>query len=204
MKVYLDWEGLLVNPRFCRNGGRVAWSNYDVGIIREPITHEKVRSLVEGKQYTFQSAEDGSVFQLLYEFDESQQLKLARLAFYKISGIENDSEVVDGPKPEAEDQILPWLRFDFTEEYARGVLHYRSHLHLGGFKDARLVVAGVPGPHQFIELVVTMCYPDYYRVHRLDENGRFSAGANLSEVNLCCRDAFNEEEESSIIHVRLP
>jgi hypothetical protein len=80
---YWDWRGLLVNPRYCRQGLRVSWNRYAVGIIREPINYEKVRSLVETKQFSFQCAEDGSVFQLLYQFASDDDLELARLAFYK-------------------------------------------------------------------------------------------------------------------------
>jgi len=143
------------------------------------------------------------VFQLLYEFDESQQLKLARLAFDKVSRTVNGPEQVKDL--DLKWKIRPFLGYgSISQKSTPGASCTISLIYTGGFKDARLVVAGVPGPRQFVELVIAMCYPDYYRVHRLDESGKFGAAANLSEVNVCCRDAFNEEEESYIIHIRVP
>lgn len=204
-ETYLDWNGLLVNPRFCRNANRIAWSRYDIGIIREPITREKILSLVESKQYSFQCAEDGSIFQLLYEFDNDANLVLARLAFYQATLPQRLDEVADAWNTDAASEgAIPWFRFDFTEDYASGVLHHVSHLHISGFQDARFVVAGVPGPRQFTEFVIASCYTDFYKAHRLREDGHFLEPQKLKEMNVPCRNAFEGMIESSIIHIRVP
>lgn len=203
-RAYQDWNGLLVNPRFCRDGNRIAWTRYDLGIIRDPITYEKVRSLVESKQYSFQCAEDGSVFQLLYEFNDLSELVLARLAFYKAAMPLKFDNFAIGPVSERPDDFVPWLRFDYTEEYATGILHHASHLHISGFHDARFVVAGVPGPRQFIEFVTATCYPEFYKIHRLLSNGELVEPRKLKELNLRCKEPVGGEAESAIIHLRIP
>jgi hypothetical protein len=201
---YWDWRGLLVNPRYCREGLRVSWNRYAVGIIREPITYEKVRSLVETKQFSFQCAEDGSVFQLLYQFASDDDLQLARLAFYKAHVPLGEAIESSGPLPTFDDEFIPWMRFDYTSEHAAGVLHHESHLHISGFPGTRLAVSGVPGPRQFIEFVFASCYPDYYRTHRLKEDGTYTDEKLMKQVNVCCRQDKSKDIANRIIHLQVP
>ncbi len=201
---YWDWRHLLANPRFCRNGKQISWTGYSGGVIRDPITYEKVRSLIQTKQFSFQCADDGSVFQLLYDFDDNEQLRLVRLAFYKapLPLSEEDLESV-GPLPDFSDLFVPWLRFDHAKEYATGVLHYESHMHISGFPETRLVVSGVPGPRQFVEFVVAACFPDYYKDHRLNDAGMYRDHDAMQKVNTC----YVTEEgrgADSLIHVSIP
>lgn len=202
-EAYRDWHGLLANRRFCRDGNRIAWTKYDVGIIREPITYEKVRSLVETKQYSFQCAEDGSVFQLLYEFDAEDRLLLARLAFYHAEVALLD-EAQGQVLPDFSGETVPWLRIDYTDQYATGVLHHSCHLHLSGFPYARILVNGVPGPRQFVEFVVATCYPDYYKVHRLNEIGKYVDKQPIRDVNTCRIPASADELPNILMHFRVP
>ena len=37
----------------------------------------------------------------------------------------------------------------------------------------RVTVAGIPTPRQFVELVVSVAYPEHYQEHRLNESWRF-------------------------------
>jgi len=202
---YLDWQALLANPRFCRNGARVAWSRYSGGIIRDPVNYEKVRSLIEGKQYSFQFAEDGSVFQLVYEFDERNKIQTVRLAFYKAQlPLDEEDIASSGPLPDFADVFIPWLRFDYTQLYAAGVLHHESHMHLSGFPTARFAVSGVPGPRQFVEFVIASCYPDYYSMQRLDQGGRYRNHRLMRNVNVCCQRDRSRGIVDRIIHVKVP
>ncbi len=202
---FWDWKSLLVNPRFCRAGTRVAWNRYSGGIIREPVNYEKVRSLVEGKQYSFQCAEDGSVFQLVYEFDGKDEIQMVRLAFYKAQlAVEEGDLLSSGPLPDFADVFIPWLRFDYTQQYAAGVLHHESHMHVSGFPSARFAVSGVPGPRQFVEFVIASCYPEYYGAKRLDRNGAYLDPGAMSMVNVRCLHDRSKGLVDQIIHVRVP
>jgi hypothetical protein len=202
---YWDWKNLLANPRYCRQGNRISWNRFSGGIIREPITYEKVRSLVETRQFSFQSAYDGSVFQLLYEFEDSGELRLARLAFYNVNLPLTEEELeVGGPVPDFSDVFIPWLRFDYSREHAAGVLHRESHMHLSGFPNARLAVAGVPSPRQFVEFVLATCFPEYYADHRLDQSGSYRDRNTLQEVNVACIPGTSVAAVDHIIHVRVP
>jgi hypothetical protein len=203
---YSDWDFLLANPRFCRNERRIAWNRYTGGIIRPPITYEKVRSLIEAKQYSFQCADDGSIFQLLYEFDDKNAIRTVRLAFYKANlplG-EDESDSGSGPIPDFGDIFVPWLRFDYTKEYASGVLHHDSHMHVSGFPEARFAVSGVPGPRQFVEFVIASCFPEYYRGHRLDSKGRYVSPHTVRKVNVSCLPCGPNSVTDKIIHIRVP
>jgi len=202
---YWDWEGLLVNPLFCRSGTRVAWNRFSGGIIRDPVSYEKVRSLVEQKQYSFQCGEDGSVFQLLYEFDGTDKIQLVRLAFYKAQlPLDENDLLSSGPRPDFADIFIPWLRFDYTQQYAAGVLHHESHMHVSGFSSARFAVSGVPGPRQFVEFVVASCYPDHYSVRRLDHSGGYLDPGAMSKLNTSCLRVQSGGIVDQIIHVRVP
>lgn len=202
---FWDWKSVLVNPLYCRTGTRVAWSRFSGGIIRDPVNYEKVRSLVEEKQYSFQCAEDGSVFQLLYEFDDKNQLQMVRLAFYKAELPMDEGDLLSsGPLPDFADVFIPWLRFDYTQQYAGGVLHHESHMHVSGFPAARFAVSGVPGPRQFVEFVMASCYPEQYGAQRLDQKGTYRDPKEMSKINVRCLHDKSHGLVDQIIHVRVP
>ncbi len=202
---FWDWKSLLVNPRFCRSGSRIAWNRYSGGIIREPVNYEKVRSVVEEKQYSFQCADDGSVFQLLYEFDGNDNIRMVRLAFYKAQlPMEEEDLLSPGPLPDFADVFIPWLRFDYTQQYAAGVLHHESHMHISGFPRTRFAVSGVPGPRQFVEFVIASCYPEYYSAQRLDQNGTYRDPEEMSKLNVRCIHGQSNGVVDRIIHIRVP
>ena len=191
-----DWDGLLVNPRFCRNGDLISWTGFDGGKVKEPVTVEKVLALLNQRQFTFQCAEDGSVFQILYRFD-ADGLTEARLGFYLVKG---RGSLEEG---NAEIRSIAWIRFDFDRDSANGILHSACHLHLHGFPGTRVVVDGVPSPRQFIEFVVSACYPDYYRVNRLNDQDEPDSPAQLDEINSRGLPA-TETRSPYVLHVALP
>jgi hypothetical protein len=177
-KTFEDWDGLLVNPRYCRNDRAVCWTSFNGGRLTEPVTSEQVLGVLDQKQFSFQSAEDGSIFQLLYRFDSDDKLIEARLAFYLLR---SRGSLEDGY---AEVRSTAWIRLDYDTAAAAGLLHTACHLHLHGFPETRIPVDGVPGPRQFVEFIIAACYPDYYRMHRL-ESGNEPDNALIQTVNAC-------------------
>jgi len=178
-ETFNDWDGLLANPRFARVDDLVAWTNFTGGRLKDPITIERILDVVQTGQFTFQSAEDGSIFQLLYSFGSDGKLEVARLAFYLLqtrgSFEEGTAELISNS----------WIRIDYDLSTAKGVLHNDCHLHLYGFPESRIMVDSVPGPRQFVEFVISACYPDFYKVHRLNESGDFAKPKAIEQVNAC-------------------
>jgi hypothetical protein len=190
-----DWDGLLVNPRYCRHDNLICWSSFNGGRVKESVTSNHLLEILENRQFSFQCAEDGSIFQFLYKFDDNEELTKARLAFYLIR---SRGSLEEGT---AEIKSTAWVRMDFDRDGARGMLHSACHLHLHGFPEGRIIVDGIPGPRQFVEFIVASCYPDYYRVHRLDgENPPQTA--TIEKINSCTLPL--DDVPAPILHIALP
>jgi hypothetical protein len=99
---------------------------------------------------------------------------------------------------------ISWLRIDYDPKHAKGVLHHDCHMHLSAFPDARLVVAGVPTPTQFVEFVMALCYPKDYEKHRLDEQGRYKSEKHIIKVNSGCVPTKEHDTFRYISHIRIP
>jgi hypothetical protein len=197
---YTEWNHVLANPRFVRKGRLITWRDYSSAKIIVPSSHADVVKLYEAGQYSFQTT-DGSLLQLSYTYAPSKdELTKARLAFYKVDQqsweiVEpDDSDAINGMivpnrSPELEQLAahrpisISWLRIDYSPKTTSGVLHNSCHLHLSAFPSARVVVAGVPTPKQFVEFVIALCYSDIYREHRLDKDGAYKEPARMETVN---------------------
>ena len=198
---FIDWNGFLVNPKHIRRKNEVTWTDRYAGIRNHTIRESDVVDMFVKGQYTCQIADDGSLFQLHYRFDQkSNNLASASLAFYSaVSGLrqsvedsqsyQSESNSTDGTemhRPESvfqqnlADPPVSWLRIDF-EPFAkeRGVIHHDCHLHLSNFPDARFIVSGVPSPNQFIELVIATIYPEKYKEHRLNSEEGSDGGSRI-------------------------
>jgi len=218
---YTVWNHVLANPRFVRKGRTITWEDYSSAKIIIPSSHADVVKLFEAGQYSFQTT-DGSLLQLSYTYAPSKDvLTKARLAFYKVD--QQSWEARESGDPEAVEELIApadspkleqptvhralsvaWLRIDYSPKSSSGVLHNASHLHLSAFPSARILVAGVPTPKQFVEFVIAACFPEAYREHRLDNNGEYKEPGKMEAVNsqpvplredLTCR---------YLTHIRIP
>ncbi|MCB9135286.1 MAG: DUF2290 domain-containing protein [Anaerolineales bacterium] len=191
---YIEWSHVLVNPRFIRGNNVISWEGYSGRRFNAPVTSTYVAKLADEGQYTFQVIEDGSIIQIYYLFDRRGEISNANLAFYYSGETEysinsqvrelpdskvNEEQLVDSIEfteqfeNHQEFQTVGWLRLDYSPNEYRGVLHSQSHLHFSLFPYSRFVVDGVPNPAQFIEFILSMCYPKIYKDKRLDENGLY-------------------------------
>jgi hypothetical protein len=185
-----------------------------------PSSHLDLLQLYEDGQYSFQ-ASDGSLIQIYYSFASStDELVEARLAFYKVDqqswdyeeATQDEDLVQSGSfgggtqeeKPSSTRSSISWLRIDYSPKSAMGILHNSCHLHLSSFPSARLAVAGVPTPKQFMEFVMALCYPDIYRSHRLDNKGDYKDPLRLAAVNSDCVPFCDDLILSQITHIRIP
>ncbi len=225
--VYDDWSDFLVNPQFIRRNQEVAWSNFSPRILNYPVLKSDVIQLVNEGQYSFQIIEDGSIIQIYYLCQKSDILR-ANLSFYStrvfyqadafISNLyETTSDLfqeIDTMEELLVDEMtygfgsqdgpVSWLRIDYAPQDARGVLHHDCHLHMSTFSRSRFVVDGVPTPKQFIELIMSLCYPEYYRRHRLDQNWNYRDINKIHSVNRPCVQIEESEIGKHISHFRIP
>lgn len=190
ISVYQEWSHFLVNPRYIRRGSAISWQNYKTSTVDDPIMPTKVKDLVDNGQYTFQIIEDGAIIQIYYVYKSDTELVSASLAYYS-AGI-------------SEDLPVGWYRIDYDPTSERKLIHSKCHMHLGLFPNTRLVVDGVPTPKQFVEFVISTCYPDIYRQHRIDLNGEFKDENKMFSVNAPCFTIPQEEACRFITHVRIP
>jgi hypothetical protein len=202
----IDWCNFLVNPRYNKEDHIISWKRYKPRLKLISVHRSDVLEMVNEKQYSFQVIDDGSIFQLYYEYDRQDQILLrANLSFFNTGGISYEAfqeqlyaefqspeinsktgltqleEIVD---TDDEDPIVPWLRIDYVPQNYFRPLHHSCHMHIGLFQNARFTLTGVPSPRQFVEFVITLCYPLVYKEKRLDNNlepQNFSQIANLNK-----------------------
>jgi hypothetical protein len=221
VSTYIEWNHVLANPKFIRKGRVITWRDYSSARLAIPESYLDVAQLYEGGRYSFQTT-DGSLLQIYYSYPHSNdELAEARLAFYKVDEHSwefeepNEAEDTDelvrpiGHVAHDERAIRPsgsinWVRIDYSPRSAGGVLHTSCHLHISAFPSARVVVAGVPTPKQFVEFVMALCYPDIYSKHRLDANGDYKEPAELATVNADCVPFREDIVFGQITHLRIP
>lgn len=231
--VYMDWSHILANPSGIRKDSQITWNGYVPKMLKMPVMISDVMDLAENGQYTFQIVEDGSIIQLFYQYKPNgNDIQAASLAFYSsvvhkdkaaspsqaISEVESngegasDEDTLDEESQKESDEQIPvssdrpanWLRIDYDPHHAMGVLHHDCHMHLSAFPDARLVVAGIPTPKQFIEFIIALCYPKSYAEHRLDANGMYNNENHIMTVNSKCPPSVDHKVFSQIAHFRIP
>lgn len=198
---FLDWHHVLANPRYVRKDRVITWANYQPMFLRPPITNFDLIRLSEEGQYTFQAL-DGSILQMFYAYGESDDEPIeARLAYYMTEKQQGAEERDTGGALDA--VPISWLRIDYSQNEG-GVLHSAAHLHLDGFPGGRLTVMGVPTPRQFVELIVSIAYPDDYHKHRLNDAGAFREPAQLDHLNSVCVRLAERRVYSMVPHLRVP
>lgn len=174
VSVYQDWGHVLANPRYVRSDRTITWINNSSPRLADPVTPDDISALADDGQYSFQIAEDGSLLQLYYEYEDADdhRIKSASLAYY-------GAPIAYGTEP----PFIRWCRLDYDPSSSRGVIHSDSHIHLSYFPDSRLMVKGLPTPKQFIEFIMALCYPNLYEEHRLDARGQYKDKARNLRVN---------------------
>jgi hypothetical protein len=225
---YIDWNHVLVNPKFIRNKNHVAWSNYSKPILTLPILLSDVQRLEIEKQFSFQVVDDGAIIQLSYLFDQSgDHVVWASLAYYgttifadkpirdlypgeAITKFEDDVESIEEDplasfsRDGFDDGPVGWLRFDFDPSAQRGILHHSCHLHVPMFPEAHLVVDTIPSPRQFIEWIMTLCYTKYYHDKRLDQDWNPVNFDGMKAFNGRCFSSVASNIYQLIPHLRMP
>jgi hypothetical protein len=192
------WNPLLVNLRAIRRDDEISWAERRHIDFSDSLTLDDLARMQDQRQYSFQVADDGSLFQLYYSYERgSVVLKLASLVFLKAPGDDEIGELERWWR-------VPWLRIDYDPKASRGPLHAMCHLHVSAYRDARIPVSVVPGPFQFVEMVLAWFYPGRYAERRLDASGgwlsRDEVAAAVTERMLC--GSFEQQDLASHLLIR--
>lgn len=109
---------------------------------------------------------------------------------------DSKKEIIDEMLTPAPDVEVGWLRIDYSNSASDdgGVTHPKCHMHLSHFPDARLIVDRIPNPKQFIEFVISICYPGIYKEKRLDQAGMYVDKAKMCNVNVSLLSDLNMKE----------
>lgn len=166
---YCDWDQILINPRYMRQGNIITWEDYQPRTFSNPLYLSDLIDIIDEGQYSFQINEDGSIIRLYYSFDARGTLATANLTY--ISAKEDPENIVG------------WLRLDYDPINAKGVSHPACHMHWSQFPTCRFIVNGVPSPRQFIELVICSFYSAQYQKIHIDDQGRFINPNRIQTIN---------------------
>lgn len=104
----------------------------------------------------------------------------------------------------ASERHISYFRIDYAPHQSGGVLHHDCHLHISGFPYTRIVVSGLPTPKQFVEFIMAICYPEIYRVKRLNSSGAYSNDNDIYSVNSPCFHAPPNTVYNQIAHLKIP
>jgi hypothetical protein len=214
VSVYQDWQHMLVNPRYNKNGKVISWHNRQSLFFNEPVQVYEIIQAIELGQYSFQIPEDGAIIQIYYTFEDNNKLQGAKLAYYKIiDPLQEDENIIVDENTFSDSATVSWVRIDYQPSIqlannksidAYGVIHSKCHLQISGFPNSRLPVFGIPTPKQFIEFIFAFCYPNRYKEHRLDEKDYFK---NIDKMKTINEVTINFEDDAIfklITHIKIP
>lgn len=196
-----EWNGWLLNQRYIRRERSIVWDGFRNPGPRLPYhaTARDLASLADSGQYSFQLP-DGSLIQMAYHFDTSDVLVAASLLFcFAGEGVSDDDDVTEEDYEAAQiepmlelEEMVPWIRIDYSPEHGREMIHNECHLHLARFPMTRMGVQGVPTPRQFVEAVTAWFFPDEYARRHLAESGELSDRDRPKRVNEDCLNCVDE------------
>lgn len=241
---YIDWDGFLLNPRYVQREQKdeqnrvlyqeITWDRRDATYrTADLVTEQSIIELSNASQYTFQVKDDGSIFQIYYNYDRSgNNIQSASLSFYlsrshikrvdedtllnEISVLpsENQDLMLDAVLSSVNNQSVGWIRIDYDPTAKeRGIIHHDCHMHLSNFPDTRFIVEGIPSPRQFIEFVVATVYPSQYKDHCLslevneDSNigvWKYSDATRIKAVNSICISIEANSVYNQLSHFIIP
>nr|WP_319376035.1 DUF2290 domain-containing protein [uncultured Methanoregula sp.] len=222
-----DWPSTFINRRDKKDedSHNISWNKYTRRERIIDIRRSDLIEIVKSGQYSFQIIEDGSVFQLYYQFnDYNQALCSANLAYYNTGGVTYDtfqemqfSDLYNGDDKSSssdnkidykedlfEDPLIAWIRIDYSpHDYCRP-LHHSCHMHFSLFPNSRISLNAVPTPRQFIEFILAINYPDLYLVKRLDQKYEPNDPTRIADLNIPSFPRIDSSVYSVLPHISIP
>lgn len=155
------------------NEERLVYSGFkDVSVAMKDISYEDIyKYLDENGQYNFKLA-DGGIFHLLYTFDRRGVLKKHRLCYFPSSTFEPFQSMPELYMDEGclykdvtSKSILPIpvrVDYDPCEKVYQEVLHPKSHITFGQYKNCRIPVVSPLCPITFVNFILSSFYNTSY------------------------------------------
>lgn len=147
------------------NGLVYITGNHDQSIALKNIPYNEIYDILNReKNYNFKLI-DGALIQMMYIFDDKDNLQKSRLAFFPSPYLEeyqNNSDIYELDEIYADviyKNILPIpIRFDFDPNNHVVVEHPISHLTLGQYKNCRIPTKTPLSPNVFIDFILRNFY----------------------------------------------
>lgn len=181
--------GVFANLRACRPRGTnsICWPDYARYWMPTDASFRDFGLLAETGQYSLQMADDGALVQFYYDFHRGRDLRAASLCFIQArkelmpGAGRDDAQPTSGSAPSrdhpsqnelgdndveadegdtSQEYSVSWFRIDYDPDAAAGGRHPPCHLHWSGFPNARLPLAQIPTPAQFVGLILQSAYPE--------------------------------------------
>lgn len=179
----------------------ISVSNIDHSIFLKSIPYsEMFRRLLETKTYNMKMI-DGALISLSYRF-KSNRLIASRLSYFPspdLVSFQNEPELywddeLYGDILDKRVVAVP-IRFDFDADVNtyKPIVHPKSHLTIGQFKNCRIPVSSALTPYQFLLFIVMNFYNCAY--------------VKCSSLFTVCRDSFDSTifaEERELLHMNTP
>ncbi|WP_216822566.1 DUF2290 domain-containing protein [Shewanella sp. WE21] len=138
----------------------------DVSIALKNVAYSEIYThLFENRQFNFRLL-DGGLIQILYCFDQRENLIKHRLCYFpspSFESFQNDPELyIDESNYYADvilKSILPVpIRFDYDPENFQELTHPSSHMSLGQYKNCRIPIVAPICPGNFIKFILKSFY----------------------------------------------
>jgi len=149
------------------NETHVTYSGFsDVSIALRDVEYSEIYNhLLLNRQFNFRLI-DGGIIQIMYCFDEKQELIKHRLCYFpspNFEAFQNDPELYLDESLYYSDVVLKSIlpvpiRFDYDPSNFTELAHPASHLSLGQYKNCRIPIVAPICPASFINFVLRSFY----------------------------------------------
>jgi len=174
--------------------------NHDISISLRNISYADIYDILrDGKNYNVKLI-DGALIQMMYSFDNNENLKKYRLAFFPSPSLEefqNNSELYEIDEIYADiihkNIITTPIRFDYDPSNHEVIHHPCSHLTIGQYKNCRIPLYKPITPFIFIDFILR----NFYNTAR----NKFSEKLSFDKTNnfdYCIHDL-----EREILHLSI-
>lgn len=162
----------------------------------------------ENLDYNFLIEEDGSIFQFGYELDENEKICDLRYAYYEAPSFQISYEEYlhdldlnieecgnmffeDYSQALSEATLknnVTSIRYDFSIDQRKELIHPVSHIHIGQQNEVRLPVSFVMTPKNFVAFIVRHIFWNKWRIGMADPSFKeeylssYSTGPSLDDL----------------------
>lgn len=139
--------------------------NKSLSIALKNISYQDIYNILEKeKNYNIKMI-DGALIQMMYTFDENEELLKSRLAFFPAPDLlefQNNVQIYEMDEIYADmldkNIVSTPLRFDYDPENFNQIDHPAAHFTIGQYKNCRIPVSTPISPNIFIDFILRNFY----------------------------------------------